>query len=194
MRGTDALGALLRGSFAMLDERLTDVREDEWRARALPGTSKPGFILWHCARILDWTVRCAIEGEPEVADSARWQDRFPREAGAGFGISPELADRVCDSTSAREVASYLAEVRTASLAWFEKQTDDSLDSVPPMKANQGRRPLYLEPAAWEDIADLDGLPAWQLLMRPAGGHIRRHLGEYDVLLQAIRSGAASPRG
>jgi DinB family protein len=193
MRGTDVVGMLLKGSFALLEERLGAVRDGEWSPRVLPDTNKPGFVLWHCARILDWTVGSAIRGVPEVADSAPWKDRFPRYAGAGFGIPLAVADALTDATSAPEVSAYLAEVKASALEWFATQTDASLDAVPPLKAHQERHPLYLEREAWADIADLDGLPAWQLLLRPAGAHIRRHMGEYDLMVELLRSGAATPR-
>ena len=193
MRGTDVLGTLLKGSFGMLEERAREAREDEWRTRAAPGTNKPGFILWHCARILDWTVNLAVLGVPEVAASAKWAGRFAPEAGAGFGITQEVADRVADRVSASEVAEYLADVQAGALDWFGRQTDDSLDVVPPMKANQRLQPLYLEPQVWAEISDLDGLATWQLLMRPAGAHIRRHVGEYDLLVELLRAGATKTR-
>jgi len=193
MHGTDVVGMLLKGSFAMLEERLEAVRDDEWSARVLPDSNKPGFVLWHCARIIDWTVSSAIRGVPEVADAAPWKERFPRYAGAGFGIPLAAADAVTDATSAQDVAAYVAEVKASALEWFATQTDASLDTVPPMKANQARHPLYLEPDAWADIADLDGRPAWQLVVRPAGVHIRRHMGEYDLMVELLRRGAATPR-
>ena len=183
---------LLTGSFRIVDERLGASTDEVWRGRAIPGTNKPGFILWHCARILDWTVNSAIQGVPEVVESASWRDRFPREALAGFGISREIADQVADKTSARETAGYLADVRVAALSWFERQTDDSLAVVPAMNANQPA--AYLEPAVWAELDDLAGIPVWQLLVRPAGAHIRRHAGEYDVLAEALRAGVATPPG
>ena len=45
----------------------------------------------------------------------------------------------------------------------------------------------------DEDCDLDGLPAWQLVMRPAGVHIRRHVGEYDVLLEILKTEAAKTR-
>jgi DinB superfamily len=191
MHGTDAVGMLLKGSFAIVEERIREAHDDEWRTRAFPGTNKPGFILWHCARILDWTVCSAIQGVPEIAFGSPWSDRFPDEAGAGFGISRDLADRVADATPAHEVAEYLADVRKAALSWFETQTDESLDTVPPMREQQPD--FYRRPEVWAQISDLDGLPVWQLLLRPSGAHIRRHLGEYDLLIEALRAGAATPR-
>ena len=37
---------------------------------------------------------------------------------------------------------------------------------------------------WEAIASLDGIPAWQLLLRPSMAHVRVHSGEAEVLRQA----------
>jgi len=71
--------------------------------------------------------------------------------------------------------------------WFAKQTESSLDAAPPLKTNQANRAGYLDPNIWAEVEDLDGLPGWQLLLRPAGAHIRRHMGEYDVLVGAMRS-------
>src|SRR5205823_6356277 len=131
---------------------------------------------------------------PEVADSERWRDRFPREAAYGAGISAALADHVADSTSPPVMAEYLAEVRKPVLAWFDGQDERSLDVAPALQDHQALRPGYLDPSIWAEVADLNGLPAWQLLMRPAGAHIRRHMGEYDLLVEALRAGrAATPR-
>jgi DinB family protein len=194
VHGTDVLKMLLNGSFNLIEERLAHVSDAEWNERAIPGTSKPGFILWHCARIVDWTVHSAIQGVPEIADAARWQARFPQEALYGAGIPNAVADELPSRTSKADTAEYLREVKAAATDWFGRQTDESLDFRPPMKANQAKHKGYLEPEVWAAVEDLDGLPAWQLLMRPSGAHIRRHTGEYDVLLEALRARpAVTPR-
>ena len=145
MNGTAVIQMLLNGSFNMLQERLEAMTDEEWGQRALPGTSKLGFILWHCARIIDWTVHCAFQGVPEVADRAEWRERFAPEACYGAGIPDALADRVVDSTSRTDVALYLGEVKIEVGEWFARQNDQTLDAVPPMKANQAGRPGYLIP-------------------------------------------------
>lgn len=194
MTGIELLKVLLTGSFGMVQERLDSVTDEEWKERAFPGTSKPGFILWHCARILDWTVNSAFEGRDEVADLPKWQACFPREACYGAGITESLADQVADGTSPADVAEYLGEVRTGVMEWFARQTDASLDAKPPLRANQAHREGYLEPHIYAEVADLDGLTGWQLLLRPAVGHIRRHMGEYDVLVGALRVRVPTSRG
>ena len=187
MRGTDVLKMLLSGSFNMIDERLSAVTDREWSERAIPGTSKPGFILWHCARILDWTIHSAIEGVPEVADSPKWQARFPREAFYGAGIPGAVADQVTDATSKADTIEYLHEVKPAVMAWFGRQNEETLDTITALKSNQQKHPGYLDPDVWAAVEDLDGLPWWQLLARPSGAHIRRHAGEYDVLMETLRA-------
>ncbi len=187
MTGVDVLRVLLSGSFGMVQERLNAISDQEWNQRAFPSTSKPGFILWHCARILDWTIHSALQGIAEVADSSTWQGRFAREACYGAGIADCLADEVTASTSRTEVAAYLRDVRAAVMDWFAKQTESSLDAAPPLKTNQANRAGYLDPNIWAEVEDLDGLPGSELLLRPAGAHIRRHMGEYDVLVGAMRS-------
>ena len=193
MNGTAVIQMLLNGSFTMIHERLDEMTDEEWSERALPGTSQLGFILWHCSRIIDWTVQCALQGVPELADRPEWRARFLQEACYGAGIPDAVADRVVASTNRTEVALYLGEVKAAVGEWFAHQTDQTLDAVPPMKANQAGRPGYLDPAVWAEVEDLNGLPMWQVLVRPCGAHIRRHMGEYDVLLGALRAGAVTPR-
>ena len=191
MNGTDVLRVLLSGSFSLVDARLEAVTDAEWRERVLRGTSKPGFILWHCARILDWTVCCAIQGAPEVADAPPWRDRFPGDALYGAGIPGSVADRIPEDVSSAEVAPYLGEVRDAALAWFDRQSEETLDAVPAMRDHQASHPGYLDPAVWAEVEDLNGLPAWQLLVRPCGAHIRRHMGEYDLLLGVMHDRVAA---
>lgn len=189
MTGKDVLRLQLEGSFNLIQARLESLGDQEWDRRALPATSKLGFILWHCARIVDWTLHSAIAGKPEVADGPRWRERFPRRALYGAGIPDLVADEVPGSTTRTEVIDYLAEVRSAAAAWLAGHTEVDLDARVPLKANQARRPDYLEPAVWAEVQDLDGLPAWQFLARPAISHIRVHAGEFDVLLNALRSHA-----
>ena len=194
MTGKDVLRLQLEGSFNLIQARLEGLGDSEWDVRALPATSKLGFILWHCARIVDWTVHSAIQGKPEIADGARWRERFPRRALYGAGIPDPVADEVPGATARTDVIDYLAEVRAAATPWLAGQTDAGLDAKVSLQASQASRPDYLEPAVWAEVSDLDGLPAWQFLARPAISHIRVHAGEFDVLLKALRSQAADRTG
>ena len=180
---------LLSGSFGMLKERLDAVSDREWNERAFPGTSKPGFILWHCARILDWTANSAFQGAPEVVDSPKWRAAFPREACYGAGIPDFLADHVVGTTTSKVVAEYLGEVKASVMGWFETLTDEVLDAPVAIKDHQAKREGYLAPAIWAEVEDLDGIIGWNFLLRPSVGHIRRHMGEYDLLVGALQSRA-----
>ena len=191
MTGTEVLRLQLDGSFNLIQARLQAVGDEEWNSRALPGTSKLGFILWHCARIVDWTVHSAIGGRPEIADGPRWRGLFPRHALYGAGIPDSVADEVAGATARGDMVDYLGEVRAAATGWLSRQTDADLDARVQLKANQASRPDYLQPAVWAEVEDLDGLPAWQFLARPAVSHIRVHTGEFDVLLKVLRSHAAT---
>jgi len=187
MTGKEVLRLQLDSSFNLVQSRLQELDDHEWDRRALPATSKLGFILWHCARIVDWTVHSAIAGQPEVADGPRWRDRFPRWALYGAGIPESVADQVPGATSRTDVVEYLGEVRAAAMGWLDHLADAALDNKVTLRANQVGRPDYLEPPVWAEVKDLDGLPAWQFLARPAISHIRVHAGEFDVLLKALRS-------
>ena len=81
------------------------------------GTNKLGFILWHSTRIIDWTVNCAIQGAPEIADHKRWSDLFPAGSLYRAGITRTLADTIPSQVSRADALAYLAEVRTGVMQW-----------------------------------------------------------------------------
>jgi DinB family protein len=191
MTGIDILRLLLMGSFGNIGGRLNALSDDDWDRRAIAGTSKVGFILWHAARILDWT-HSSLAGVAEVAHGERWRDRFPKEALAGFGIPESAADRVTQTVSRTDTIEYLAEVKTAFLEWFDRQTPETLEAKVSLRTPQAEKAGYLAALPWDDISDLDGIPAWHMLLRPSGGHIRVHQGEYDTLLGLLRSAATPP--
>ena len=192
MTGIDVLRMLLLGSFGNIDGRLKDLSDEDWDRRAVPGTNKAGFILWHTARILDWT-HSSLAGVPEVAHRDPWRDRFPQEALSGFGIPAAVADSVPQAVSRADTTAYLGEVKTAFLEWFDRQTPESLEARVTLRTPAAEKAGYLAPAVWEEISDLDGIPAWQMLLRPSGGHIRAHQGEFDTLVGLLRTDA-TPRG
>ncbi|TMC31717.1 MAG: hypothetical protein E6J28_15080, partial [Chloroflexi bacterium] len=118
MTGIDVLRLLLLGSFGNIAGRLRELSDDDWDRRAVPGTSKAGFILWHAARILDWTYS-SIAGVPEVAQRDPWRRRFPQEAMFGAGIPVSVADGVTQAVSRTDTIAYLDDVKTAFLEWFD---------------------------------------------------------------------------
>lgn len=191
MTGTDVLRMMLEGSFNLVRTRMDELNDAAWDQRAMHGTSKLGFILWHSTRIIDWTVNSAIQGMPEVADQEPWSELFPAGSFYGAGITDTLADTITSRVSRRDALAYLDEVRTCVMQWFDRQTPASLDAVPALKSHQQQTPGYLDPPVWAEVEHLEGLAAWQLLARPCTSHVRIHVGEYDVLLNALRSKAAA---
>ena len=186
MTGRDLLQLQLAGSFNMLRERLDMLSDVDWSARAISGTSMPGFTLWHAVRILDWGVHCAIQGVPEIADRPEWRRLRAAEFAYGAGITSQEADQVAQSVGRKQVRDYLDVVQPAALHWLKQQSDGDLDRVPEFEAHQGVKPRYRTPPVWAEVSDFVGKPTWQILARPCISHIRVHAGEIDILRQASR--------
>jgi hypothetical protein len=187
MTGIDILRLQLLGSFNLIRERIDAASGDAWTQTAVPGTSRAGFTLWHCARTIDWAVHTAVRGVPEVADGPRWTDRLAPDALFGAGIPDQVAESVPERVSPATLIEYLDELQPAVLDWLASQTPETLDAPVDLRGHQSARPEYLAPAVWGQVASLDGLPAWQVLTRPAMSHIRIHIGEVDVLTQLARA-------
>lgn len=187
MRGVDVLAMQLRGSCELIVTRSRDAG-DWWDRRALPETSRPGFILWHCARIVDWGVNTVVRGVAEVAAAEEWRDRVRHDLGHGAGLSDAEADSVAASVGPEDLAAY-AEVLTADVGgWIGDLDDAALDAVPDLRAACATHPRYATASAWDEVEGLAGLPAWQVLARPCINHIRVHIGEFDTLVDALRRG------
>lgn len=190
MNGIDLLTMQVGGSFDRLLEYTGRAEGDAWGRPAFEGANPPGFTLWHCARTLDWTFHCAILGTDELATRPEWRDRVRGDGLFGAGTTPADALEVPRQVSAADLRAYLEELRPLLMGWLAGQDADSLDVVPEFRAHQDRAG-YIGAAVWAEIADLEGIPIWQLLARPAVAHVRTHLGEVDVLLQA--SSRSNPR-
>lgn len=191
MQATDLLGMQLRGSCDLVVSH-TQSSADCWDRRAFAGTSRPGFIVWHCARIIDWGVHTVVRGVPEVAARAEWRDRVRYGVGHGVGITEAEADAVAATVSADDVAAYATELRDVITAWIAGAGDDELDRVPDLRAVNQQHPRYATPEAWQEVEGLAGIPAWQFLARPCVSHIRVHIGELETLCRAIAAGAGTP--
>src|SRR5438093_9034548 len=174
MTGRDLLELQLAGSFNMLRERLDMLSDTEWTARAIPGTSLPGFTLWHAARILDWGVHCAIQGVPEIADRPEWRHMRAAEFAYGAGITQEEADQVAQSVSRSQVRGYLEAVQLPALDWLKELRDGDLDRVPEFEAHQAANPRYRTPPVWAEVRDFVGKPTWQILARACISQIQFH--------------------
>jgi hypothetical protein len=187
MTGKDVLQMQLNGSFNLLGGRLESVSDEEWTKRGIPDSSTPGFVIWHAARTIDWGVHCAIQGIPEIADRPEFKALRADELAYGSGITAEEAEQAAETIRRDQVRPYLTALKAAAIGWISEQRDSDLDQVPDFKAHQRARPRYLTQPVWDEVSDLEGLPAWHILARPCISHIRVHLGEIDTLLQAIRA-------
>jgi hypothetical protein len=109
-----------------------------------------------------------------------------------FGAGTSYADAlsIAAQVGRDAVRAYAEAVRGEVTSWLSAQTPDSLDEVPEFRAHNSAAG-YDRPEVWAEIADLEGIPAWQLLTRPAIGHVRTHGGEVAVLLQAISRSSPS---
>ena len=191
MEAKDLLRFQLNGSCTVIRDRLVEISDLEWAQRAVPGTSKPGFLLWHCARTVDAVVHRLIQGRPEIADEREWRVRVAVPDGLfGAGIPDAVADSVPAQVERTALLDYVEAVRPRALEWLERQSPDDLDRQPDLRANLAEVPEYLAEPVWAEIGDFVGAPTWQYLARAGISHIRVHMGEVDGLLAALRAGAA----
>jgi hypothetical protein len=186
MTGVDVLRFQLLGSCDQVAAHARDAA-DLWTTRAFAGSSLPGFIAWHCARMIDWGVHTVVREIPEVASGAAWQDRVRYNLGHGAGLSDGEADEVAATVQPDDVAAYAAALRMTIDEWTSVVTDADLDMVPALRTANEHHPRYATTAAWAEIEGLDGLPAWQLLVRPCVLHVRVHMGEIETLGVATRA-------
>lgn len=183
----------LNGSFNLLSELARETTDAEWKSRAFPHANLVGFTVWHGARTIDWTVNCVLRGGYEVADAAEWSDVRPEEAVFGAGASRESADGVAMRIPRLRVLEYITALREPVMAWMTGLSPADLAGTVDLKTAHTHRPSYQSPAVWDEVADLDGIPRWQFLARPAVSHIRVHYGEVTSQLEAIRAAAPAER-
>jgi hypothetical protein len=180
MRGVDVVRMQVGGSCTLVAQAARDAGAT-WDVRVAPGTSLPGFVIWHCARIIDWGVNAVVRQTDELAESDEWRQRMRYDLGHGAGVTEAQADDVARTVSASDVAAYADALGASTLAWLDSIGDDDLDRPAAVRAAAARHPLYATPDAWAEVEGLDGLPAWQVLVRPFAGHIRAHMGELEAL-------------
>jgi hypothetical protein len=188
----DAKGLLqfqLNGSFGLLIEVAESASDAEWTARSFPSANMVGFTVWHCARIIDWSVNCVMRGNPELADRPEWHDLKVVDAMFGAGTSREVADGVARDVPRTRVSAYIKALREEVVAWFAALPNDDLSDAVDLRARHVAKPEYMTPAVWAELKDLDGIPGWQFLARPSMAHIRVHYGEVRSQLEAMRAAA-----
>jgi hypothetical protein len=186
MRATDVLTMQLQGSCELISEH-AQAAAPHWTDRAVDGASLPGFVVWHCARILDWGINAVVRRETEIAAADRWRTRIGYDRGHGAGLTLSEADAAAAATSPDDVAAYTSDVRASIDAWLPTIADTELDRVVDVRAACASNPAYATPAAWAEVENLDQRPAWQILARPCAGHIRTHTGELETLLSLLNA-------
>jgi hypothetical protein len=184
MVAIDVLTLLVRGSGSLVLEVTESFSDQEWTTCALPGTNPPGFTAWHMARTVDWAVQTGVRGQPEVITDPRFQslDGF----GIGIGSSAEQAMAIARRMPRAAVGEYAASITAAALEWLALADEELLATPNQLQTNQSAYEAYRADGHLSEVTDLFGLPAWQLIARPAGSHIRVHYGELEVLAQAMR--------
>ncbi len=182
----EILAFLVRGSASLVRSGSAMFSGDQWTARAIPGTNPPGYTLWHMARALDWTVQCGVRGVPEVATLDKFKHVWP-EHGIGTGIAPEQATEIARNTSGQQLIEYAEAVAATAAEWLLTASNDELAAPTALERNQAQYPVYRADGHLAEVRHLFGIPNWQLILRPAGSHIRTHNGELEVLQQAFRA-------
>jgi DinB superfamily len=183
---TPLLEFQLTGSFDLLDSLVDEISDTEWTLKVNHRANMIGFTVWHCVRTIDWTINRVAARRNELVVRAEWRDVRPDGAFFGAGATMESADRVARAVNRDRTRDYLSALRTETLAWLRETSDEDLDRLVDLNADD-RDTDHLQPAVWAEVKDLDRIPVWQLLARPAISHIRLHCGEVEAQLQAMRA-------
>lgn len=193
MRAIDLVIRQIDGAHSLYREIADDLTAREWTARVLPGSNRLGFTLWHLPRTQDWAIQTVLRGVPEVITEGRWQGRNHLQTpGIGAGFTPDEADVIAHGVVQADALAYADAVHQTSTDWLRTLTDDDLDTVPDMLAHQAPFAEYQQPDFLAEVRHLVGTPTWRFLLGPCSGHLRSHLGELEILKQALRaSGQAS---
>lgn len=190
MEVRDVLSVQLEGSLNLLSAHLP-ASTQHWEARAFTGSSLPGFVLWHCARIIDWGIHTAVRRVPEVAASDQWHERVRYDLGHGAGLTDAEADSAAATVNPDDLGAYVVAMRSPVLAWLAGATDAELREPVDLRSANAVNPRYGTDAAWGEVEALHGIAAWQLILRPCVSHIRVHVGELETLLAAMNRGAGA---
>ena len=107
--------------------------------------------------------------------------------GHGAGLTDAEADEVAATVAPGDVVEYAHALRGGIEQWMADLVDADLERTIDVRTANQAQARYSTPAAWEEVKHLDGAQAWQLLIRPCGGHIRMHMGELETLARLIQS-------
>ena len=177
-----------------------DLTPAELTGRAVTGVNPIGFIVWHMARSQDWAVNTAIRNVPEVVTRAPWPDTSVAVAGIGTGFDHADAEDVARRANLQDLLAYADAVHADSIAWLRTQSEALLDEIPDVAAHDARHPEYQTegfraemdsgPEHDDAVGRKGGLPVWVFLTSVAVTHLHRHLGEVDLIKDAMRRGVS----
>ena len=186
MTAAEVLEFQLLGSCRLVADA-AGAHTETWTARVSSGMSLPGFIVWHCARIIDWGVHTVVRGVPELGASPEWGARVRYDMGHGAGLTDAEADDIAATVRPEDVHAYALALQDLIAPWIHRATESELTAVPDLRGRNLFHPRYASQRAWEEIEGLEGVPAWQVLARPCISHIRMHMGELDVFSQLVQA-------
>ncbi len=165
-------------------------------ARVADAANPIGFLLWHLPRSQDWAVNTAIRGVPEIVRSEPWSSNVAiATPGIGTGFSSAEADAVARALDLNQLLHYADAVHLGILDWLTTITDNDLDEIPDVEANDAQFPEYQRseflaemdsgPEHDAAVAERGGQPAWLFLTSVCVTHLHRHLGELDLTLGVL---------
>src|SRR5438270_9981335 len=117
MDGVEVVRWLLVAS-CNLTAKHAEEAEPLWRQRAFPSASLPGFVAWHCARIIDWGVHTVVRNLPELASESEWRETMRYEMGHGAGLSEAEADTIAKTVRSPDVVEYARSLRVRIVDWL----------------------------------------------------------------------------
>jgi len=189
---------LLAGQLNAVNRHLHDVFDrtepdepDAWLRRGAPGTNLPGFVFWHAARGLDFTVQAGIRGVPEVIEAEPWAAMPWARLGLGVGYSLAEADELAVLVDPTEVVAYADAVRSELSQWLRSASDEVLEAENHVLDNVRTLPAYNYPDNLKQTTWMQGMPVWVVISLSAFAHSWSHLDEVELL---TRLGRIAGRG
>jgi len=178
----------LNGSFNLVEAAIEGMTDEEWISRAHSDANLMGFTMWHCLRTVDWTINGVAAGTGELADRMQWHDVKVAGAYFGAGVAMDTADSVAMSVNRTKAVEYLDALRHQSVDWLRRLPAADLDRIVDLRQAAGSKD-HLQQIVWPEIENLDRIPLWQFIARPAVLHIRVHCGEAMAQLEVLRQRA-----
>lgn len=109
-----------------LEEAMKGLSQEQAHWRPDDRGNHIAFIAWHYTRTVDNIVRFALQRQPTVWISGKWDERFGLDSKAqGTGMSPEdaAALRISDIPA---FCAYMSEVWRESLTYLDAVDDEDL--------------------------------------------------------------------